>query len=248
MTYGTTKWGLCFAHWHVYPTALRSTRAWYSSILGAQGSVLPGQAMKQTYCLKYRGLHFNSGKSHPGPPVLETGVPPSPSNTPLCYMFVASSHSSLASDLRSWSIKHETKRGNEYKHKKHPCNNLAGVVNMTSNSTSSYQSEPQASSRMACRAAILFFLSSSCFFSSSDPKFVNCFNPIPWAISLWAVLADVFGLGLGGSRSAPRHKSNFKQSVRYFFLKKYRTTKRGEQVERKYHKIQDITSTVYFCQ
>jgi len=170
-------------------------------------------------CLQYCALHFNSGKSHPGPAVLQDQRTPSPSNTPLCYMLVASSHSSLASDLRSWSIKHKTKCGKEYKHLKHLCNNLAGVVNMTSNSTSSYQSEPQASSRMACRAAILFFLSSSCFFNSSDPKFVNCFNPIPWAINLWAVLADVFGLGLGGSRSAPRHKSNFKQSVWYFFKK-----------------------------
>jgi hypothetical protein len=51
---------------------------------------------------------------------------------------------------------------------------------------------------------IRLLLAASCSFRSPGLEVENCFNPIPWAISLCAVLADVLGLGIGGSRSAVR--------------------------------------------
>lgn len=71
-----------------------------------------------------------------------------------------------------------------------------------------HQSSPHASSFIFCLVTIRFFLVSSWFFSSLEPKVIGNFNPIPWAISLWAVLADVFGLWRGGSRSDKRNNTS----------------------------------------
>jgi hypothetical protein len=39
-------------------------------------------------------------------------------------------------------------------------------------------------------------------FRSAGLELENCFNPIPWAISLCGILVDVLGLGISGSKSA----------------------------------------------
>jgi hypothetical protein len=50
--------------------------------------------------------------------------------------------------------------------------------------------------------AVIRLLTSSCSFRSAELELENCFNPIPWAISLCGVLVDVLGLGISGSKSA----------------------------------------------
>lgn len=65
-----------------------------------------------------------------------------------------------------------------------------------------FSSPPQASSFNFCLVTMRLLRSFSCFFKSLDPKEVEGnFSPIPCAMSLWAVLADVCGLCRGGSRS-----------------------------------------------
>lgn len=63
------------------------------------------------------------------------------------------------------------------------------------------QSSPQASSLSFCLVTIRVLLASSWLLNSLDPKFDGNFDPIAWAIILWAVLADVCGLWRGGSKS-----------------------------------------------
>jgi hypothetical protein len=50
--------------------------------------------------------------------------------------------------------------------------------------------------------AVIRLLTSSYSFCSARLELENCFNPIPWTISLCDVLVDVLGLGISGSKSA----------------------------------------------